>query len=66
MRTAREVNAEKRLGPAFNREEQEPVTLGLVEVILEDTEFVRDFRLTQEVRRQRLNRERIVKGRSRG
>ena len=66
MRTAREVNAEKRDLPDKAIEAQEPFTLGLLEVLLEDTEYVRQFRLTQEVRRIRLNRERSLKGMSRG
>jgi signal peptidase II len=66
MRSAREVNAEKRMLPAVETDEQELLTLGLVEVLFEDTEFVREFRLNQEVRRIRQNRDSITKGKSRG
>jgi signal peptidase II len=66
LKSAREANAARRLKPPEPEPgTDEPATLGLAEVLLAGTDWVRAFRTRQEVRRLRLARARRNRGMSR-
>jgi hypothetical protein len=65
LKTARESNAAGRLRPAQPVTSEEPATLGLLEVLFADTDWVRDFRIKQSIRKLRRARQRQSRGMSR-
>ncbi|HUF37198.1 MAG TPA: signal peptidase II [Anaerolineales bacterium] len=65
MKTAREANLARRHKPLAQETDDEPATLGLAEVLLAGMEWVRAFRLRQEIRRLRRLQARRSRGLSR-
>ncbi len=65
LKSARDTNTRRRLIPAKTESTEEPVTLGLAEVLLAGTDWIRSFRLQQEIRRLRRSHARERRGTSR-
>jgi signal peptidase II len=65
LKFAREANAARRLRPPETEQHEEPATLGLVEVLFAETDWVRGFRIKQEIRRLRRARAQRNRGFSR-
>lgn len=66
MRASREINSRYRNGSNGPLEDEEPMTLGLVEVLLAESESMQRFTLSQDIRRIRRRFQAMRRGMSRG
>jgi len=66
MRESRQINQRYRNGSNTSQEAEEPMTLGLVEVLMAESETMRRFTISQDIRRIRRRVQVMRRGMSRG